>query len=96
MPDGIVWYREHDDQQNNDNLTNPLIPFKYTVSQYHFIKNNSTLIPMEKEKTKQVEARLRKAINICIIKNIIKGHFTSVIKMLKMKNDYVNYNFTIN
>jgi glycosyltransferase involved in cell wall biosynthesis len=31
MPHGIVWYREHDDQQMNDNRENPYIPFKYLL-----------------------------------------------------------------
>lgn len=31
MPHGIVWYREHDDQQMNDNRTDPYVPFKYKL-----------------------------------------------------------------
>lgn len=29
MPHGIVWYREHDEQQMQDNRTNIAVPFKY-------------------------------------------------------------------
>ena len=31
MPHGIVWYREHDDQQMNDNREDPFVPFKYLL-----------------------------------------------------------------
>lgn len=31
MPHGMVWYRQHDDQQMSDNRSNPIIPFKYLL-----------------------------------------------------------------
>ncbi|MEH6535203.1 MAG: glycosyltransferase family A protein [Psychroserpens sp.] len=31
MPQGIVWYRVHEDQQMNDNRTDPQVPFKYLL-----------------------------------------------------------------
>ncbi len=39
MPHGIAWYREHDDQQMNDNRTDPFVPFKYLLFQREILKD---------------------------------------------------------
>ncbi len=49
MPHGMVWYREHDDQQMNDNRTDPYVPFKYLLNGLEQLKSNECpLIPTEK------------------------------------------------
>jgi len=54
MPGGITWYREHDDQQMNDNRTDPKVPFKYLLLSEAFL--NSPSCPMDIEK-------IRKSLN---------------------------------
>lgn len=45
MPIGIVWYREHDDQQMNDNRTDPYVPFKYLLTSEEFLQHKSCPLP---------------------------------------------------
>lgn len=35
---GIVWYREHDDQQMNDNRTDPFVSFKYLLNSLELLQ----------------------------------------------------------
>jgi glycosyltransferase involved in cell wall biosynthesis len=50
IQDGIVWNREHEGQQMNDNRNDPLVPLKYLVlSENIFTNNISPLQPDENE-----------------------------------------------
>jgi glycosyltransferase involved in cell wall biosynthesis len=64
MPQGIVWYREHADQQMAANRTNPLIPFKYFVLAKELITARCPL----SEKEKKVVVKM---INRTIVKMIM-------------------------
>ncbi|MBP1839112.1 glycosyltransferase family 2 protein [Formosa algae] len=80
MPHGIVWYREHDDQQMNDNRTDPYVPFKYILAAEELLKSDKCpLIGEDKEKAiKKVKNQQSKAIV-----SAIKHH--SLKKAIEMK-----------
>ena len=59
MPHGIVWYREHDDQQMNDNRTDPFVPFKYLLSGLELLNNkHCPLVDSEKKKALQNQRQI--------------------------------------
>jgi len=58
MPHGIVWSREHGDQQMTDNLTNPFVPFKYLLCSEELI--NSINCPLDIEKRKIIFNQIQK------------------------------------
>lgn len=64
MPHGIVWYREHEDQQMNDNRTDPFVPFKYLLHQRWVLQKEKC--PLTKaEKTilqEKIENRIAKSV----------------------------------
>jgi len=64
MPHGIVWYREHDDQQMNDYRTDPSIPFKYLLLSAELLKSDINPLSNEEKETalKQVLRRQAKYI----------------------------------
>lgn len=54
MPQGVVWYREHDDQQMNDNRNDPFVPFKYLLLSETLLGSDSCpLTDSERAKTIQ-------------------------------------------
>ncbi|MDH7911518.1 glycosyltransferase family 2 protein [Winogradskyella sp. SYSU M77433] len=59
MPQGLVWYREHDDQQMNDNRTDPYVPFKYLLLSEEMLKSNSCPLSA-KEADKALELNYKK------------------------------------
>ncbi len=55
MPHGVVWYREHDAQQMNDNLRDPYVPFKYILCAKALIASGKCPLGAH-EKTKALKA----------------------------------------
>ena len=78
MPHGIVWYREHDDQQMNDNRTNPFVPFKYLLIAEQLL--NSSECPI-KDKNKVLEDLKKKKAKVIL--SSVKHH--SIKKGLELK-----------
>jgi glycosyltransferase involved in cell wall biosynthesis len=69
MPHGVVWYREHDDQQMNDNRTDCAVPFKYKLLGAEML--NSPQCPLgdqEISKALKNEARCRARYILCALK----------------------------
>lgn len=64
MPHGMVWYREHAEQQMNDNRTDPFVPFKYLLYQKEVMLNNECpLEPDEKEIViNRINGRIAKSV----------------------------------
>ena len=64
MPHGIVWHREHEDQQMNDNRTDPFVPFKYLLHQRWFLQEEKCPLTLT-EKTilqEKIETRIAKSV----------------------------------
>jgi glycosyltransferase involved in cell wall biosynthesis len=69
MPQGIVWYREHDDQQMTANRTNPIVPFKYLYLTEKLLSHpdcplqisdkNHILTKIKKQKVRSILGRVR-------------------------------------
>ena len=54
MPHGIVWYREHDEQEMADHRMDPMHPFKYILLAEELLKDVRCPLSME-EKTKAIQ-----------------------------------------
>jgi len=81
MPHGVVWYREHDDQQMNDNRTDPFVPFKYLLLSREYLLRD--ICPLD---TNQVKKSLKK-VEYKIARSVLsaaKHH--SFKKAKEMKN----------
>jgi glycosyltransferase involved in cell wall biosynthesis len=64
MPHGIVWYREHDGQQMNDNRTDPLVPFKYLLIASTLLADDNCPLPHKEQQValKQNNKKIARAI----------------------------------
>ncbi|WP_435134188.1 glycosyltransferase family 2 protein [Formosa sp. A9] len=69
MPHGIVWYREHDDQQMNDNRTDPYVPFKYIL--------------LAEELLQVTDCPLSETDRLLAVENVKKQQGTAVISAIK-------------
>ena len=84
MPIGMVWYREHDEQQMNENRTDPFIPFKYVLLTKSIISDaDCPLDQSDKDKVlNQVEMEEARSIM-----SAIKHHSLKKGKQLMKESD---------
>lgn len=94
LPQGIVWYREHDDQQMNDNRNDPYVPFKYLLLAEELLKhencplkNDQLKIALNKNQKQQAISILSAAKHHSIKKSLElkKASGLSVFQILKNK-----------
>ncbi|MGJ8548651.1 glycosyltransferase family 2 protein [Winogradskyella wichelsiae] len=70
MPQGIAWYREHDDQQMNANRTDPFVPFKYMlITDDLLIAENCPLNETDSKKALSYNKRQKSKAIISAIKH---------------------------
>ena len=81
MPHGIVWYREHDEQQMNDNRTDPFVPFKYLLLSIELLQ--SEYCPLHTVQKNRAIAIQKRQIAQSIISAVV--HY-SYRKALHLKN----------
>ncbi|WMI68453.1 glycosyltransferase family 2 protein [Mangrovimonas sp. YM274] len=81
MPPGIVWHREHEDQQMNDNRTDPYVPFKYLLNSLEHLNAHDS--PLKDDEKQQAIALVKKKIKRSIL-SALKHH--SLKKSLQMYN----------
>lgn len=79
MTGGLAWYRNHDDQQMNDNRTNPLVPFKYFSISLEQLQNSQC--PLNNLRKKQAITIVSKRMSRYIIHNIISINLRDVATM---------------
>lgn len=60
MPHGIVWYREHEEQEMNDHRNDPFEPFKYLLLQKEMIA--SDLCPLNGNERREICNKLNNRI----------------------------------
>jgi len=84
MPHGIVWYREHSDQQMNDNRTDPSIPFKYFLVSAELLKSEINPLSASEKKLALKQLLRRQARYIL---HVVVKHGPSVGIRLKRKGD---------
>lgn len=81
MPQGIVWYREHDDQQMNANRADPFVPFKYLLlSDELLVAKDCPLDETEKKKALQFNKQKKSREIISALKH---HSFAKSIEMKK-------------
>ena len=80
MPHGMVWYREHEGQQMNDNRTDPYVPFKYLLNGLEQL--NSIVCPLSKNDQQKAITRQHKMIARAIL-SAAKHH--SIKKAMELK-----------
>lgn len=73
MPNGVVWYREHDDQQSNDNKSDPFVPFKYLLCTRELL--SSPGCPLELNERKQAIQNNQKSIARSVIGTLKRNGF---------------------
>ena len=82
MPQGIAWYREHDEQEMSDHRSNPMEPFKYMLLADELLKSSKCpLSELEVEKA----LKLNKKKQCRAIASAFKYH--SVKKALELKKE---------
>jgi glycosyltransferase involved in cell wall biosynthesis len=76
MPQGIVWYRSHDDQinfwQSNDSMESLLIEFEYFKVAEYYLKNNSCPLPKQ-ERVNLLSDNRKRQLKFVISKSLNKG-----------------------
>ncbi len=80
MPGSCIWSREHDDQQMNDNMTNPFVPFKYILVKEELILSEEC--PLKENEKKIIINKLENEKAVSII-SAIRHH--SLKKGLELK-----------
>lgn len=82
MPQGVVWYREHDEQEMADHRSDPMHPFKYILLSESLLKDDACpLTDYEKKKAlKKVDKTKARAIL-----SASKHH--SIKKAMEMKKE---------
>jgi glycosyltransferase involved in cell wall biosynthesis len=79
MPDGIVWYRKHEEQEVND-ITNYLINYEQVSSTYL----SDVRCPLSKNEIDTIFTRRKKQVFWNILKILFKLRFKSLLKELKL------------
>lgn len=91
MPHGIVWYREHNQQESAQIRTDLRVSVRYTVAKLHFFEKEKA-IPISTLQRATTIRRLRKELIVAVIKNIINLKFKSSFIILKCWRDHT-YDF---
>lgn len=81
MPKGMVWYREHEDQQMNDNRIDLFVPFKYLIN----AKENISHIdcPLSNNDKEKILKDINYRICTTIVRTLCKRKFSKVNQMLQ-------------
>ena len=79
MPQGMVWYRMHGDQQMTDNLTDPYVPFKYLALKVELI--NDDRCPLTDVEKRKIVRNTRRQMARVILKTLVKGDTKNFKKM---------------
>lgn len=82
MPHGIVWYREHEDQQMNDNRTNPFVPFKYYEVSKEFLK--AEVCPLNAKEKEKALRRIASLQSVYILSAVKKKDLGLAKRMSKL------------
>ena len=81
MPHGIVWYREHDEQEMADHRTDPMHPFKYILLAEEFL--TVVMCPLSESEKHKALKKVQRLKSKAIL-SASKHH--SLKKSLELKN----------
>lgn len=93
MPQGMVWYRIHDEQQSLANRNSKIVGLRYDIAARNFYQMNSE-IPLAFEKRQYIIKKYQKYIAITIIKEFLKCRFHTAYEMYKLSKSH-EYDFNI-
>lgn len=82
MPEGMVWWRMHGDQQMTDNLSDPYVPFKYLAIRIELI--NHVECPLSVEEKHIIIKKTYKQMSRYMIKYILRGNISKVKQMMHL------------
>ncbi|MEZ4801893.1 MAG: glycosyltransferase family 2 protein [Gelidibacter sp.] len=80
MPQGIVWYREHDEQEMSDHRSDPMHPFKYILLAEELIKSDDC--PLSSNEKSRALRKIEKNKSRAIL-SAVKYH--SIKKGMELK-----------
>lgn len=83
MPDGVVWYREHDDQIDFTRRTNPVVRFYYFLVTLKYLGDSC---PLKCEERKTIELETKKEMVKYILATFLKGSSSKALQMYKISN----------
>jgi len=87
MPHGMVWYRNHDEQESVQIRRDIVVRVRYEISMLHFYESDAA-IPISKEKRAIVRNRLKSRLRKYILINFFKGNFYSAYLIYKALSDH--------
>ncbi len=85
MPQGVVWYREHDEQEMQNNRTDHSIPFKYLKCSEYLLKRDECPLN-EKERALAINKVLWNQSRYIL--GIGKNHSLKTMSLLKKQSDF--------
>ncbi|WP_053990070.1 glycosyltransferase family 2 protein [Mangrovimonas sp. TPBH4] len=96
MPHGIVWYREHDDQQMNDNRTDPFVPFKYILLAEKLLQVAEC--PLSESERLSALEKVKKQQGVAVVSAIKHHSFAKAKEMAKASGkslvEHLKYKFS--
>lgn len=85
LPHGIIWSRNHAEQESKLTQTDSIWLFKYMLISLHFLNLKET--PMESKKKEMALNNLKKSMSRSILRSfILDMHFAKAIKKKKLAN----------
>jgi glycosyltransferase involved in cell wall biosynthesis len=91
MPQGIVWYREHNQQESAQIRTDLSVRIRYTVAKLHFFMQEKE-IPISEAQKKTAIIILRKELIFSLFLNLLKLRFKDCFIIIKCWSDH-SYDF---
>jgi glycosyltransferase involved in cell wall biosynthesis len=88
LPHGIIWSREHDEQESKANRSNSYIPFKYMLISKDFL--NSSEVPLNNIDRELSLKKVHRAIARSVIRSIV-FEFNFKRAMLKLKHSELSF-----
>lgn len=82
MPDGMVWWRMHGDQQMADNLSDPYVPFKYLAIRIELM--NHVECPLSLVEKNKVIKRTNKQMARLIVKTFLRRNMSKAKQMMDL------------
>jgi glycosyltransferase involved in cell wall biosynthesis len=81
MPQGFIWWREHEDQQMSDNRTNPVVPLKYLLLTKELINHSDC--PLRTEETTKIMKNINKRIALILLGRIKRFDIKNFLLLAK-------------
>ena len=88
MPQGVVWYREHEDQEMQNNRTDFTIPFKYVLCSEEMLSRSDCPLPEDERRKALENIRWNQARYIL---GIGKNESLKIMQQLKKETNFTYF-----